>query len=85
MDKYPVEEVVLGRRRNVDTDAEKPKPPAKNFIRRNRDKVTSKPQEQKEGEKTVTLTQDQLNAILASVGKVASGKESALRISIGDI
>ncbi|KAL5013997.1 hypothetical protein ScPMuIL_008267, partial [Solemya velum] len=68
LDRYPVEDAnILGGKINSE---------------RNREKVTSKPQEQKEPEKTVTLTQDQLNAILASVGKVASGKESALRISI---
>ena len=61
---------------------EKPKRPAKNFIKRNREQLVKK-NKNKENDQTVTLTQEQLNAILASVGKVASGKEDALRISIG--
>lgn len=61
---------------------EKPKKPAKNFIKRNREQLVRK-NKNKENDQTVTLTQEQLNAILASVGKVASGKEDALRISIG--
>ena len=60
---------------------EKPKKPAKNFIKRNREQLVRK-NKNKENDQTVTLTQEQLNAILASVGKVASGKEDALRISI---
>jgi len=54
-----------------------PKPPAKNFIQRNKQKVVKKP------DSTVTLTQEQLNAILRSVGKVAGGSENAVKISIG--
>ncbi|XP_052284957.1 trichohyalin-like isoform X3 [Dreissena polymorpha] len=70
-------------RHHVDTDLvsltpEEPHPPpkpVKNFIQRNREKV-------KKPEGTVTLTQEQLNAILRSVGKVAGGSENAVKISI---
>lgn len=60
---------------------EKPKKPAKNFIKRNRETLGKK--SSKNQDSTVTLTQEQLNAILASVGKVASGREEGLRISFG--
>lgn len=67
-------------------EAEKPKKPVKNFIQKNREKA-GKGKKVKGDEKngTVTLTQDQLDAILASVGKVASGEEEKLKISIGRI
>lgn len=76
-----------GDRHQVETDLvtlspdEPPPPPkpAKNFIKRNRQKVTAK----KEAPNSVTLTQEQLNAILKSVGKVAGGSENAVKISIG--
>ena len=60
-----------------------PKPPAKNFIKRNREKITAP----KKGDKnsTVTLTEEQLNAILKSVGKITGGQEKALKISIGEL
>ncbi|XP_067683972.1 coiled-coil domain-containing protein 66-like isoform X2 [Haliotis asinina] len=73
------------------TDKKPPNPPRpeKDFIRRNRERYVEKKKKQANDMKadhpmanTVTLTQDQLNAILASVGKLASGKENALRISI---
>lgn len=78
-----------GDRHQVDSDLvaltpdEPPPPPkpAKNFIKKNREKVTAK----KDTTGTVTLTQDQLNAILQSVGKVASGDEEAVKISIGNV
>ncbi|XP_062606519.1 trichohyalin-like isoform X8 [Saccostrea cucullata] len=64
-------------------EPEKPKKPAKNFIQKNRERL-GKGKKGKEDEKdgTVTLTQEQLNAILASVGKVASGEEEKLKIHI---
>ncbi|XP_060602947.1 trichohyalin-like isoform X3 [Ruditapes philippinarum] len=55
-----------------------PPKPAKNFIMRNKKKVTA----QKEPPSTVTLTQEQLNAILRSVGKVAGGSENAVKITV---
>ncbi|XP_021376540.1 trichohyalin-like isoform X2 [Mizuhopecten yessoensis] len=68
-------------------DDSTPKP---NFIERNRHLAASKNKGKKPTLRplkqsptgTVTLTQDQLNAILASVGKVATGEEDNLRISI---
>lgn len=65
-------------------EPEKVKKPVKNFIQKNREKI-GKGKKAKDDDKngTVTLTQDQLNAILASVGKVASGEEDKLKISIG--
>ncbi|XP_069100936.1 coiled-coil domain-containing protein 66-like isoform X3 [Argopecten irradians] len=71
----------------IKDDDSTPKP---NFIERNRQlaagknkgkKPTLRPLK-KSPTDTVTLTQDQLNAILASVGKVATGEEDNLRISI---
>ncbi|XP_055999153.1 trichohyalin-like isoform X25 [Ostrea edulis] len=64
-------------------EPEKVKKPVKNFIQKNREKI-GKGKKAKDDDKngTVTLTQDQLNAILASVGKVASGEEDKLKISI---
>ncbi|XP_061195529.1 zinc finger CCCH domain-containing protein 13-like isoform X3 [Saccostrea echinata] len=64
-------------------EPEKPKKPAKNFIQKNRERL-GKGKKGKEDKKdgTVTLTQEQLNAILASVGKVASGEEDKLKIHI---
>ncbi|CAC5413050.1 unnamed protein product [Mytilus coruscus] len=62
-------------------EEEKPKKPAKNFIKRNRETMGKKTKNKENGN-LVTLTQEQLNAILASVGKVASGKEDTLRISM---
>ncbi|XP_060079427.1 trichohyalin-like [Ylistrum balloti] len=61
-----------------------------NFIERNRQLAATKNKGKKPTLRplkksptdTVTLTQDQLNAILASVGKVASGEEDNLRISL---
>lgn len=55
------------------------------FIKRNREKAKGRAAEKTErpAANTVTLTQDQLNAILASVGRLSSGKENGLRISIG--
>lgn len=52
-------------------EPEKPKKPVKNFIQKNREKIV-RGKKGKDDDKngTVTLTQDQLNAILASVGKV---------------
>ncbi|XP_046560226.1 LOW QUALITY PROTEIN: coiled-coil domain-containing protein 66-like [Haliotis rubra] len=76
---------------NATADKKPPNPPRpeKDFIRRNRERYAEKKKKQANDVKvehpmanTVTLTQDQLNAILASVGKMASGKENALRISI---
>ncbi|KAL3852949.1 hypothetical protein ACJMK2_016554 [Sinanodonta woodiana] len=67
------------------TEDEKSKKPAKNFIRKNKENFArrdGRKKTQSASDKTVTLTQEQLNAILASVGKVASGKEDALRILI---
>ena len=70
---------------------EKPKKPPKNFIQQNREKAKSKvvkgkkPAKGDDPNKTVTLTQEQLNAILASVGKVAGGEEDKLRISFGKV
>ncbi|XP_078339334.1 uncharacterized protein LOC111106830 isoform X3 [Crassostrea virginica] len=64
-------------------EAEKPKKPVKNFIQKNREKAgRGKKVKGDEKNGTVTLTQDQLDAILASVGKVASGEEEKLKISI---
>lgn len=65
-------------------EPEKPKKPVKNFIQKNREKIV-RGKKGKDDDKngTVTLTQDQLNAILASVGKVASGEEDKLKISFG--
>ncbi|XP_071141203.1 golgin subfamily A member 6-like protein 22 isoform X4 [Mytilus edulis] len=63
-------------------EEEKPKKPAKNFIKKNRETMGKKATKNKENGNLVTLTQEQLNAILASVGKVASGREDALRISM---
>ncbi|XP_033746697.1 trichohyalin-like isoform X2 [Pecten maximus] len=64
--------------------------PKPNFIERNRQLAVSKNKGKKPTLRpikksptgTMTLTQDQLNAILASVGKVASGEEDNLRISV---
>ena len=78
-----------GDRHQVETDLvtltpdEPPPPPkpVKNFIKKNREKLAA-PKKDTTG--TVTLTQDQLNAILQSVGKVAGGSEDALKISIGN-
>ncbi|KAK3102978.1 hypothetical protein FSP39_015470 [Pinctada imbricata] len=74
-----------------DDTEEKPKKPQKNFIQRNRDKAGLKQAKGKKSakkedpnDKTVTLTQEQLNAILASVGQVASGEEDKLKISIDE-
>lgn len=64
-------------------EEEKPKKPAKNFIKKNRETMGKKAAKNKENGNLVTLTQEQLNAILASVGKVASGREDTLRISMG--
>ncbi|KAK3601584.1 hypothetical protein CHS0354_027829 [Potamilus streckersoni] len=67
------------------TEDEKSKKPTKNFIKKNKENFArrdGRKKTQSAGDKTVTLTQEQLNAILASVGKVASGKEDALRILI---
>jgi hypothetical protein len=65
-------------------EPEKPKKPVKNFIQKNREKIgRGKKVKDEDKNGTVTLTQDQLNAILASVGKVASGEEEKLKISIG--
>nr|XP_034304544.1 trichohyalin isoform X10 [Crassostrea gigas] len=63
-------------------EPEKPKKPVKNFIQKNREKIV-RGKKGKDDDKngTVTLTQDQLNAILASVGKVATGEEDELKIS----
>eukprot|EP00105_Crassostrea_gigas_P041682 XP_019925830.1 PREDICTED: zinc finger CCCH domain-containing protein 13 isoform X13 [Crassostrea gigas] len=63
-------------------ETEKPKKPVKNFIQKNREKIV-RGKKGKDDDKngTVTLTQDQLNAILASVGKVATGEEDELKIS----
>lgn len=58
-----------------------PPKPAKNFIRKNKEKVTAPKKGGTTG--TVTLTQEQLNTILRSVGKVAGGSEDAVKISIG--
>ncbi|XP_071082407.1 coiled-coil domain-containing protein 66-like isoform X2 [Haliotis cracherodii] len=73
----------------ADKKPQNPVRPEKDFIRRNRERYAEKKKRQADTVKTehpmantVTLTQDQLNAILASVGKMASGKENALRISI---
>lgn len=71
--------------------------PAKDFIKKNREQF--RPQrfdresrdnrsdknstEIKPG--TVTLTQEQLNALLTTVGKLKLGEANALRISIGEI
>ncbi|WAR25367.1 CCD66-like protein [Mya arenaria] len=54
-----------------------PPKPVKNFIKKNKAKVSTQKQDG-----TVTLTQEQLNAILRSVGKVAGGSENAVKISI---
>lgn len=75
-------------RHHVDTDLvsltpDEPLPPpkpAKNFIKRNREKIAAK---KTEPPSTVTLTQEQLNAILKSVGKVAGGSENAVKITVG--
>ncbi|XP_045166612.2 trichohyalin-like isoform X3 [Mercenaria mercenaria] len=73
-------------RHHIDTDLvsltpDEPHPPpkpAKNFIKRNKEKVAPKA----EPPSTVTLTQEQLNAILRSVGKVAGGSENAVKITV---
>lgn len=67
-------------------EPEKPKKPFKNFIQKNREKIV-RGKKGKDDDKngTVTLTQDQLNAILASVGKVATGEEDELKISFGKL
>ncbi|KAL4226045.1 post-embryonic retina morphogenesis in camera-type eye [Mactra antiquata] len=75
-DKHHVESDLV----SLTPDEPPPPPkPAKNFIKRNKQKVTTN---KKEPASTVTLTQDQLNAILKSVGKVAGGSENAIKISI---
>ena len=60
-----------------------PKPPAKDFIKRNKERLAAQTKK-KDQNSTVTLTQEQLNAILKSVGKITGGKENALKISIGE-
>ncbi|KAK6177210.1 hypothetical protein SNE40_015356 [Patella caerulea] len=64
----------------------KPLKPDKNFIKKNRDKLAGKSVHNEKNKPlnggTVTLTQEQLNAILESVGNLREGKENALRISI---
>lgn len=80
--------------------AQKPKKPAKDFIRKNREQYRAQKQDDdKENQRssststgrpssqikagTVTLTEDQLNALLATVGKLKPGEGGSLRISIG--
>ncbi|ESO89944.1 hypothetical protein LOTGIDRAFT_164641, partial [Lottia gigantea] len=65
-------------------EIKKPKP-EKDFVKRNRERIHKKQVSKKDtgiNSGTVTLTQEQLNAILQSVGNLKEGKENALRISI---
>ncbi|XP_041349302.1 coiled-coil domain-containing protein 66-like [Gigantopelta aegis] len=69
-----------------DEKKEEKKEKRKDFIKRNREKFNENKKlgsNSNQAEKgTVTLTQDQLNAILESVGKIAAGKGKGLRINI---
>ena len=58
------------------------------FVKKNRGKFhktkESKSDQNIADKGTVTLTQEQLNAILESVGKLATGTDKSLRINIGN-
>lgn len=93
--KIPIRNDPYNRDQDEQEPALEPAKPKVDFIKRNRQKATGKAINSAEnGDKPglrplkkdkngVTLTQKQLNAILASVGQVATGKEDNVRISIG--
>ena len=60
-----------------------PKDSGKDFVRRNAQKVSGKRKEGPKDVNTIALTQDQLNAILKTIGQV-TGSENVASVEIGE-